>query len=1602
MNDLSGTSIKGYDLLEQIGSGGFGAVYRAHQAIVGREVAVKVILPRLANNPEFIRRFEIEAQTIARLEHMHIAPLYDYWRDPDGTYLVMRYFRGGSLATALQSGAYDLPAAALLLDQVAAALAVAHRSSVIHRDLKPGNILLDEDSNAYLADFGIAKDINATDSGLTGADAIVGSLDYISPEQARSEPITPCTDIYSLGVVLYEMLAGEHPFPGLSSVERMYKHLNDPLPLIRASDDDMWDDINTVIQKATSKDPAKRHQDALALANAFREAAQLDHAAHGDEIVEQLTRREQDILTRIIAGLSNKQIAQELFVEVSTVKWYIYQIYRKLGVRSRMQCIVRARELNLVVDSESDGDLLTITGEDAGTSLLPQPDNPYKGLRPFQPADTRDFFGREKLTDTLVARMGEAGEFARFLAVVGPSGSGKSSVVRAGLIPALWRGDLPGSESWFIVDMLPGTHPLDELEIALMRVAADQARNLHEPLARDQRGLLRASQLILPDDDSEMVVIVDQFEEVFNLVEDEAGRQQFLDLLYTAVTAPRSRVRVVITLRADFYDKPLHYPEFGEMVRSRMETILPLSAEELHRAITKPAEQAGVTFEEGLVATIVSEIHYQPGALPLLQYALTELFDNRQGRRLTRHAYEQIGKTTGALARRAGAIFNELDTAGREAARQMFLRLVTLGEGSEDTRRRVPRAELLAVGPDTDVMDEVIDTYTAYRLLTLDHDPATRVPLVEVAHEAILREWQQLRNWLDESRNDIRQQRLLAVAAADWLRSGQDASYLLRGARLGQVESWAADTGLALTPDERAFLDTSIAVQRHQEETERERQAHELALAQQAAESARHAEASQRKAANRLRYLVAGLGIFLVLAVLLSVFALDRERRAQDARDSAEREAAINHSLVLANAAVDINDNQGSSLAVALALEAVNMDSPPPEAVRALQTVAWSAGTRAVLRTTGPSITALAFSPDLRLALSASCAEPEQDACSQGEIALWDLETQQVIRRFEGHTGWVRVVNFLPAGDTFLSAGDDGVVIVWDTATGEELRRFEKASAAITHLALSPDGQIAYTRSAEGPVLAWQVESGETLAEFGGELDTPNNISLNATGERLAAGYPDGTVMLWDTATHESVLSFNAGSSVEATAFRPAGGGSYTLLTSTGGDFFFREWNLETGVPLHESAVPDKVPQIVVSPDGRRALLPFGAGIWIWELAPWEGQFRIIGYEDFGLSGALAISPDGQRVLQGHLPGGLRLINMPAAGDLRHFRTETAPQFGLDISPDGHTMITGGNGDHTATWWNLDTGEILRQYDALASGVTEVTFTPDGRSVLLGSCDWAGDTGEIVIVLLDAETGAEIQRFEGQKYGLRSSLFSPDGSLLFTGSFLYGKSWPSEEEGGGELLLWNVATGELIRQFDVNKAVYAIALSPDGSQVVVAHGAYADHFTLLDVETGHVVREFPYTADGITRIANSVMWGPDANTIIVAGFGGAYALDINTGKVLRVFAGHRGSAGTLDHTADWRYLITGGVGTPSTVIVWDYASGQVVRQYPGQPGMIWELRFSPDEQKAYSSSYSGTVIEWQVEDWPLDTLLEWVPENRYVRDFTCDERTEYRIVPLCK
>jgi len=397
------------------------------------------------------------------------------------------------------------------------------------------------------------------------------------------------------------------------------------------------------------------------------------------------------------------------------------------------------------------------------------------------------------------------------------------------------------------------------LEIALLRIAVNPPTSLMEQLQADERGLLRAVSRVLPSADSTLVLVIDQFEEVFTQLENEAVRRQFLTSLLTAIQESRGNLRVIITLRADFYDKPLLYADFGHLFRRCTEVVLPLNREELQEAITKPARLAHLVLEPGLVEAIIQDVGEQPGALPLMQYALTELYQRRRGNLLTLDAYREINGAMGALARRAEQTYTELDEVCQKAARQIFLRLVTLGEGTEDTRRRVRQDELMSLTSDNTAIQNVLDLYGKYRLLTFDRDMQTRVPTVEVAHEALIRSWDRLKGWLNTSRESMRMQRGLAGASEEWRRTNRDPSYLMSGTRLSQFEEWAAGTDVALSSDERAFLESSLTERQRLDAAEEVRKKREALIARRAQNFGRAA---------------AVLGVVGVLSVIATIFAL--------------------------------------------------------------------------------------------------------------------------------------------------------------------------------------------------------------------------------------------------------------------------------------------------------------------------------------------------------------------------------------------------------------------------------------------------------------------------------------------------------------------------------------------------------------------------------------------------------------------------------------------------------------------------------------------------------------------------------------------------------
>jgi basic membrane lipoprotein Med (substrate-binding protein (PBP1-ABC) superfamily)/DNA-binding SARP family transcriptional activator len=470
--------------------------------------------------------------------------------------------------------------------------------------------------------------------------------------------------------------------------------------------------------------------------------------------------------------------------------------------------------------------------------------NPYKGLRPFREDDTGDFFGRHTLVGQLVAELAGG---ARLVALVGPSGSGKSSVVEAGLIPAVRRAAVAGSETWVIVQMIPGRHPFEELEAALLGAVSDPLPKPGEQPDDGDGALVRTARQVLPPE-AQLLLVIDQFEELFSTV-DEAEQRRFLHGLTVAVSEPRHQVRVVLTLRADFYDRPLLDAEFGPSFSRGVVNVVAMTAGELEAAIVRPAKLVGVEVAPALLAELVLDTAAQPAALPMLQYTLTELFDTRADDALTLHEYQTLGGLRGLLSRRSEALYLAMDPEHQQVALQVFLRLVRLGHGTADSRRRVTIGELTDLDLDHVLLSDVLEEFGRHRLLSFDHDPVTGDATVDVAHEAVLTEWDRLAGWIDGHRADLGRHAPLAAAADEWASSDRDPDYLFTGGRLADLEAWVQGTSLELTSTERDFVDASVQRRREQE-------------ADEAIRRERHRRL-ERRARTRLLALVAAVALLV-------------------------------------------------------------------------------------------------------------------------------------------------------------------------------------------------------------------------------------------------------------------------------------------------------------------------------------------------------------------------------------------------------------------------------------------------------------------------------------------------------------------------------------------------------------------------------------------------------------------------------------------------------------------------------------------------------------------------------------------------------------------
>ncbi len=1419
--DLRGEPLRGYRLLEKIDDGPTGVVFRAIQPHVERDVAVKVFHEALAADPTFVRRFEPEARAVAALEHPHIVPTYDYWREPGRAYVVARYLRGGSLRSLEERGeSLERDRALRVVEQVALALAFTHRQGLAHGSLRSSSVLFDGEGNAYIGDFQVG----------TGP----------APD--------PSADVQQLAALARRLVP------------------DDP----------------SIAELADRVGAGADAPGADAFAGAARSALEPGAIAAPHRVDER---------------------------------------------------------------------------------------NPYKGLRAFTETDAREFFGRGELIASLLARLREDGPRSRFLAVVGPSGSGKSSVVRAGLVPAIRDRALGNPEEAFVAEMFPGPHPMDELEAALLRIAVRPAPRLRDRLDAGSRGLLEAIGLVLPGE-GEAVLVVDQFEEVFTLTRDEREREQFLESLRVAAADPESRLRVIVTLRADFFDRPLLYPRFGELLAERTEAVPPLTPDELEQAIRGPAEGVGVRPEPGLVAEMIADVAHQPGALPLLQYALTELFERRDDDRLTLSAYRDIGGVAGALSARADRIYQGIDPPGRRATQQVFLRLVTLGEGRQDTRRRVARSELAALEVDMEAIDRVVDTFGRHRLLTFDREPATREPTVEIAHEALLRAWGRLRTWIDGAREDLRLGRVLSRAATEWRGSGEDPSFLMRGVRLEQFETWAGATDLAIGRLERAYVKASVE-QRDRERTEEGlRREHEVLI--------------ERRSTRRLRGLVAVFAAAALIAGSLTVVATNQSGRA-------EREARVAAARELAAAAVS-NLEADPELSVLLAIKAVETTRSSdgtvlPEAEEALH----RAVTASRLDLEVPQIGGLvAWSPRGVFVTEG----PE----NSGTIDIRDDETGDRVLAFEAHDGDINDVAFSPDGSRLASTGDDGRLMVWDASTGRLISSLSGSGSAWGP-SFSEDGSVVAAAwnqesNALGEVQVLDLSTDRVISTipFDGAIDTalsPDGKHLAVVGwwvmERIGA--------VFDVDTGEEAFSLNGPNCCTVPDSRGVSwspDGRYVAATSedTTRVFDADKGSLRHTLFGHAGFVfsiawsPDSSRLVTGGSDGTAKVWRIGAtGVReLWSLSARETRSGVVG---------VAFSPDGTRVMAGDAgisavkiwgigpDGGAEWANFPASG------TPAA-----EFTPDGQRVVTRtANEISGVSIWDLTTRREVRRFGPALDDfvIDSLDVSPDGRAIALGGWSAHHCCGGDVVRVWDSASGEELYRIP-HAFDVEDVAFSPEGEYLLTASEL-GTARIVDRSGRDIRVL------QEDHEFNVNAARF----SPDGLLVATAASLGLgepgrSHVKIWDWARGEVVRTI---TQGISSQSPVVEFDPAGSRIVTAGPEGPVEIwDVKSDQLVAVLEGQSGGVADVAFSPDGSRLAT--AGRDGTVRLFDADTGaqQLVLRSSGCA--VRDVTYSPDGTKLASTSCDGVRI-WALD---IDDLLE-IARQDVTRQFSAEECRRYLHADRC-
>lgn len=1160
------------------------------------------------------------------------------------------------------------------------------------------------------------------------------------------------------------------------------------------------------------------------------------------------------------------------------------------------------------------------------TSTIEGP-NPYRGLFAFVESDAEVFFGREHLVEDLVA------DLARhpFLAVIGPSGSGKSSVVRAGLLPRM------RSSGAFVASMVPGERPLAELEVALSRVASRPVPDLADVLADDPAGLGAVLADVMPEPGRELILLIDQFEEAFTIA-DQAERDLLTQALGLALDDPAVPMRVVLTARADFLGPILDDAVIGSRVRDHSRLVAPLDTEELYVAIVGPAESAGVAVESALAAALVSDAASSPGSLPLLQYALTELYNHRVDGTMTVDAYHRLGGIGTVLSQRAEEIYSGLGADDRAASRRLFSRLIAAGDGTEDTRRRAKRSEL------ANVSSGVLDAYGVARLIAFDRDPTTREPTVEIAHEALIREWRRLRTWIDEDRDDMRVVRRLTASAAEWDAADRDDSELYRGARLGAAEEWMAANPGEANDLELAFMNASLAarnVAREREHDQRQREA---------------------RSNRRLRRLVAALASVLVVALVAAGLAVVARERAADTAAEAELErqradatAADAEAARLAAVSTSLAESD-RRLALLVGVEAFDRND--------------HVDSRGAIKTalmTEPRFRARADTAAVILSTAASdgtwiFASRVAETSEATEGTWYDPSTMETIGsvRVDGRWGLVSSPDRSLLAAVWLRPPGVG-----DSASDERIRqvRIHDASGNLVKVidtAEPPtyvgfDGPSKLVVAEPRTVSVHQLASNEPETIIAVDLAAPIVVGdVDSESSRFAAATRAGEQVLVDLDGGELVSatrSSGQGCEVVACSVEFSSDGSYVAFGSASGAIEIRDaasWSI-----VREFAGAGRAASAVAYVDDDTLLVGYSDGVISqWDLRNGTRSADDLDTQTFEVATLVSLGDEQFATLSRQ--GSLQRWTLDIAGPFAT-RLGDGPGF-TAFAPDARLAARTNVPDSgSVTVYDLATSTPIAVFSHPAGGpLFTIDFSPDGRRLAVATI--AGD-----IELFDTSSFDPIgASLEGR--GTGPIAFSSDGRQVAVG-------WNVFEDGTLTFgaFVWDTGTDAVVDVDLTNdfEAVTSAVWRPDGDAVTFADLGGDGTF---DVETGEQIGT-RLSVRGQGQAAG-IAWELDGAHLLGAGPFGVSRWEASTG-VRTTPIDRESPSHWLAFADDADVLAT--LGTDGRLWTWDLETGSPIGapipdQRLGDPfGLLWPRpAISRDGSHLALDGDTGTVL-WTLE-----------------------------------